>query len=41
MEFDHYSLTGTPSGSLNTLKILELAVRGGYEPIMDWHLENS
>lgn len=37
MEFDHYSF-GTPSGSLNTLKILELAVRGGYEPIMDWHL---
>ena len=37
IEFDHYSF-GTPSGSLNTLKILELAVRGGYEPIMDWHL---
>jgi len=37
MEFDHYSF-GTPSGSLNTLKILELAVRGGYEPIMDWKL---
>ena len=30
IEFDHYSY-GTPSGSLNSLKILELAVRGGYE----------
>ncbi len=36
-EFDHYSF-GTPSGSLNTLKILELAIRGGYEPIMDWKI---
>lgn len=37
IEFDHYSF-GTPSGSLNTLKILELSVRGGYEPIMDWKI---
>jgi len=34
IELDHYSF-GTPSGSLNTLKILELAVRGGYEPMTD------
>ncbi len=32
IELDHYSF-GTPSGSLNTLKILELAIRGGYEPM--------
>ncbi len=37
IEFDHYSF-GTPSGSLNTLKILELVMRGGYDPIMDWTL---
>jgi pyruvate-formate lyase len=37
IEFDHYSF-GTPSGSMNTLKILELAIRGGHEPMMDWHL---
>lgn len=37
IEFDHYSY-GTPSGSLNSLKILELAVRGGYEPMMGWTL---
>ena len=34
IELDHYSF-GTPSGSLNTLKILELAMRGGYEPMTD------
>jgi len=34
IELDHYSF-GTPSGSLNTLKILELAIRGGYEPQLD------
>lgn len=38
--FDHYSF-GTPSGSLNTLKVLELAMRGGYDPIMDWTLVNG
>ncbi len=32
IEFDHYSF-GTPSGSMNVLKILELAIRGGYEPM--------
>ena len=32
IEFDHYSF-GSPNGSLGTLKILELAVRGGYDPI--------
>ena len=37
IEFDHYSF-GTPSGSMNTLKILELAIRGGHEPMTDWHL---
>ena len=35
IELDHYSF-GTPSGSMNTLKILELAIRGGYDPQMDW-----
>lgn len=35
MEFDHWSF-GTPSGSLNTLKVLELTVRGGYEPQTEW-----
>jgi len=34
IELDHFSF-GTPSGSLNTLKILELAIRGGYEPMTD------
>lgn len=34
IELNHYSF-GTPSGSLNTLKILELAIRGGYEPMTD------
>jgi pyruvate-formate lyase len=37
IEFDHYSF-GTPSGSMNTLKILELAMRGNYEPMTEWHL---
>lgn len=32
IEFDHYSF-GSPNGSVGTLKILELAVRGGYDPI--------
>lgn len=32
IEFDHYSF-GSPNGSLGTLKILELALRGGYDPI--------
>jgi pyruvate-formate lyase len=37
IEFDHYSF-GTPSGSMNTLKILELAMRGNFEPMTGWHL---
>lgn len=37
IEFDHYSF-GSPNGSMNTLKILELAMRGNYEPMTDWHL---
>ncbi len=37
IEFDHYSF-GTPSGSMNTLKILELAIRGGFEPMTGWRL---
>ncbi len=37
IEFDHYSF-GTPNGSMNTLKILELAMRGGYEPMTGWKL---
>ncbi len=30
--FDHYSF-GTPSGALNMLKILEIAIHGGYDPV--------
>lgn len=37
IEFDHWSF-GTPSGSLNVLKILELAIRGGHEPMTGWKL---
>lgn len=37
IEFDHYSI-GSPNGSMNTLKILELAMRGGYEPMTGWTL---
>src|SRR6056297_1216847 len=37
IEFDHYSI-GSPNGSMNTLKILELVMRGGYEPLTDWRL---
>ena len=32
IEFDHYSF-GTPSGSLNMLKTLEIAMHGGYDPV--------
>lgn len=35
IELDHYSF-GTPSGSLNVLKILETTLRGGFDPIMQW-----
>ncbi len=37
IEFDHYSF-GSPNGSMNTLKILELAMRGNYEPMTEWTL---
>ncbi|MDD4849816.1 MAG: pyruvate formate lyase family protein, partial [Gemmiger sp.] len=37
IEFDHYSF-GSPNGSLGTLKILELAVRGGYDPVAGKYL---
>jgi len=37
IEFDHYSF-GSPNGSIGTLKILELAVRGGYDPIAGRYL---
>lgn len=32
IEFDHYSI-GTPSGSLNMLKILEITMNGGVDPV--------
>lgn len=32
IEFDHYSF-GTPSGYLNMLKTLEVAMHGGYDPV--------
>ena len=32
IEFDHYSF-GSPSGALNLLKVLEIAIRGGYDPV--------
>lgn len=32
IEFDHYSI-GTPSGSLNMLKILEITMNGGTDPV--------
>lgn len=34
IEFDHYSF-GSPSGSLNMLKTLELALHGGYDPVSE------
>jgi pyruvate-formate lyase len=37
IEFDHWSF-GTPSGSMNVLKILELAIRAGHEPMTGWRL---
>lgn len=32
IEFDHYSIH-TPSGALNVLKILEIAMNGGWDPV--------
>ncbi len=37
LEFDHYSF-GSPNGSIGTLKILELAVHGGYDPVSNSYL---
>ncbi len=37
IEFDHYSF-GSPNGSIGTLKILELAIHGGYDPVSDRYL---
>ena len=37
IEFDHWSF-GTPSGSLNVLKILELAIGAGTRPMTGWKL---
>ena len=37
IELDHFSFN-SPNGSMNSLKILELTMRGGYEPMTDWHL---
>lgn len=37
IEFDHYSF-GSPNGSIGTLKILELAIRGGLDPVSDRYL---
>jgi pyruvate-formate lyase len=37
IEFDHYSF-GSPNGQIGTLKILELAIHGGYDPISDKYL---
>ncbi|MCL2066693.1 MAG: hypothetical protein FWG99_04435 [Treponema sp.] len=31
-EFDHYSF-GSPNGFIGTLKVLELAIHGGYDPV--------
>lgn len=35
IELDHYSF-GTPSGSINVLKILETTMHGGLDPMMQW-----
>jgi pyruvate-formate lyase len=40
IEFDHYSF-GSPNGSVGSLKILELAVHGGYDPVSDTWLSNK
>lgn len=37
IEFDHYSF-GSPNGSLGTLKVLELAIHGGFDPVSDTYL---
>jgi pyruvate-formate lyase len=40
IEFDHYSF-GSPNGSIGTLKILELAVHGGYDPVSATYLSGK
>jgi pyruvate-formate lyase len=37
IEFDHYSF-GSPNGSLGTLKVLELAIHGGFDPVSKTYL---
>ena len=37
IEFNHYSF-GSPNGSLGTLKVLELAIHGGLDPISNTYL---
>ena len=37
IEFDHYSF-GSPNGSLGTLKVLELAIHGGLDPVSGKYL---
>jgi pyruvate-formate lyase len=37
IEFDHYSF-GSPNGQIGTLKILELAIHGGYDPVSGKYL---
>jgi pyruvate-formate lyase len=40
IEFDHYSF-GSPNGSIGTLKVLELAVHGGYDPVSETYLSKK
>jgi pyruvate-formate lyase len=40
IEFDHYSF-GSPNGSIGTLKILELAIHGGYDPVSETYLSKK
>jgi pyruvate-formate lyase len=37
IEFDHYSF-GSPNGQIGTLKILELAIHGGFDPVSNKYL---
>lgn len=37
IEFDHYSF-GSPNGSIGSLKILELAIHGGFDPVSKRYL---
>ncbi|MDR1588049.1 MAG: hypothetical protein LBS57_11385 [Treponema sp.] len=40
IEFDHYSF-GSPNGSIGSLKILELAVHGGWDPVSETRLSRK